>query len=159
MSDNYYGFYVNWPVEITSNQDQRGFWEDFKSNYGNKNIANWISLIIDSKASRGDGDFHDLLGWANDIGLKEMWLYVGDADDEHKETLTQSKFDRDIKKFVEAAYFQGWLKRKEFQGEYLCKFECLLPDPCSSCDQEDENAAGWLLVSKVETGRERTIIR
>ncbi len=161
MSDNYYGFYVRfWGHRITTKQDQRGYWGDFKTSYGSKNRANWISLIVDAKASRGDGDFYDLLGWANDNGLKEMWLWIGKAPaEEDYEELTQSKFNRDIKKFVEAAYFKGWLKRKEFQKEYYWKYICLLPQPCRSCDQEDESAAGWLFVSKKETGRVRTIIR
>ncbi len=155
MCDNYYGDYIQW---LYSNQDQRGNWDDYKTLYQSNNTSNWISLIIDAKPSQGDGTFKELLEWSKDNGFNEMWLWIGNAGDDHAgkgEVLTKAKFDKDIKRFKTLAMFAGWLKHKQVKKLYSYTYRC--SRPCSLCDQEDIYAPGWRLTRKVYRGSKRVV--
>jgi len=152
MSDNYYGFSA---IE-SCKDDQTGLWEDFKDEYGFRNRANWISLLIDGKQN----DFAWLLKKAGHMRFKELWLYIGNAGDDNcggGERLTKTKFNDYIYSFTYAAWKRGWLKRIDKLVRY--EYTCNSSDACNECEQDNLGTnwkpgflgSGWDLQSRTET--------
>lgn len=109
MNDKYTDWFNN-PV------DQRVDWSDFKNAYGIKNFANWISLDKDHE----DGQYGELLGHANNIGINSLWIYsLGSGN---------SGF---IDEFCETAWSNRWLRK--FIRKYIYEYHCYSTN-CDFCD-------------------------
>lgn len=61
----------DWYDNEFNTYDQRNVWEGFKYILGNRNPSNWIHV------SRDYGEFDQLLGKANNLGLTCIWLFIG----------------------------------------------------------------------------------
>ncbi|GBD92249.1 hypothetical protein BMS3Abin04_02984 [bacterium BMS3Abin04] len=106
--------------------DQRPMWDDFHSAYGNKNIANWISLDED----HDDHQYRELLVKANSLGINNFWVYGSGSGNINY-----------IEEFCNVAFNHGWLRN--FSKKYRYWYHCpnYFGDPCWC----QENQSGWEL--------------
>ena len=126
---------------IFCGNDQRDYWTTYKNYYSSGRVkSHWISLYIDGD----DGDFDQLIGHANNLGINTLWLYAGNkgtgaCDD--GEILTESIYKRYLDDFCAYAFNSGWLRK--FVREYRYYWHCYFPgDPCY-CQSHPEE---WQLV-------------
>lgn len=96
--------------------DQRSYWTSWLNAYGPARVkGNWI--IIDDDF----GEFYDLLGHANNLGLTQFWMF----------TPNSGNIDEYLPDFADKAWKTNWLVKKErrYRVEYRCySRDCSIDD-------------------------------
>jgi len=91
------------------------------------------------------GEFGQLFGHANNLGISELWLYAGDkGSDENDfcgyEILTEPYYNLYLQEFATAAWQNYWLGA--VQRKYIYEYHCSYSNPC---DCNRDTMEGWVL--------------
>jgi len=123
---------------IWCGDDQRTHWTLFKNYYGSSRVkSHWMHLLIDGM----QGDFYELFGHANNLGINKLWIYAGDAEGYCDDIiLTYPYYELYLSNLGTAAWSNGWLRA--IQRKYVYEYRCSYPNPCD-CDINLPD--GWYL--------------
>jgi hypothetical protein len=122
---------------INGDSDQRPDWSEMKNIFGPRFTATWVSAQ--------ESEFGDLFGHASNLGLNEVWIYMGEAYPPEK---------------FEAISLAAWNSRflRRFDRKYRIEWRCDNPDPCRNCDPTNGDD-GWYVVSSTPTYEVKEVIR
>lgn len=105
MCDQYYD------GSVFCGHDQRSWWTNFSTWYPGRSDAHWVHLLVDGIQD----DFDILFDQANNLDVKSLWLYTGDAESSWifciDKKLDKNNYYEYLDKFAEAAWRNGWLKK------------------------------------------------
>ncbi len=105
--------------------DQRNVWDGFRYVLGSRNPSNWIH------SRRDDGEFDQLLGKANNLGINSLWLLIGNDGNTNN-----------VDDFCYDAYQRGFLKR--YYQKVIRYYRCIEHD-CVTCSE----GGTWILYNTI----------
>jgi len=128
-----YSSYKNWnewlpECWLPGSSDQRDSWSDMRNWFGQKFVSTWISGRVSSSTCGNEsdidsGEYNQLIGHANNLGLRGIWFFIGCGTSENE-----------IANFMWYAWLNGWVRR--FEYKYYIIWRCLYQGP-GDCDPSD----------------------